>query len=82
MSSLKLICDYHFGGYAKVNGELKNFVSDFCNQTQIQLDLIYNGKMMYGLLDLIQKDYFPKKSKILAIHTGGVQGNSRFMYNK
>jgi 1-aminocyclopropane-1-carboxylate deaminase len=79
MSSLELICDYHFGGYAKVNDELKNFVSDFFKQTQIQLDLIYNGKMMFGLIDLIQKDYFPKKSKILAIHTGGVQGNRGFL---
>jgi 1-aminocyclopropane-1-carboxylate deaminase len=79
ISSLELICDYHFGGYAKVNDELKNFVSDFYMQTQIQLDLIYNGKMMFGLLDLIQKDYFPKKSKILAIHTGGVQGNQGFL---
>lgn len=78
ISSLELICDYHFGGYAKVNEELKNFVSDFYKQTEIQLDLIYNGKMMFGLLDLIQKDYFPKKSKILAIHTGGVQGNRGF----
>ena len=76
---IELICDYHFGGYAKVNDELKNFVSDFFNQTQIQLDLIYNGKMMFGLLDLIQKDHFPKKTRILAIHTGGVQGNRGFL---
>ena len=79
ISSLQLICDYHFGGYAKVNDELKNFVADFYKQTEIQLDLIYNGKMMFGLFDLIQKDYFPKKSKILAIHTGGIQGNRGFL---
>jgi len=79
MSSLELICDYHFGGYAKVNDELKNFVSDFFKQTEIQLDLIYNNKMMFGLLDLIQKDHFPKKTRILAIHTGGVQGNRGFL---
>lgn len=78
-SSLELICNYHFGGYAKMNDELKNFVSDFFKQTQIQLDLIYNGKMMFGLFDLIQKDYFPKYSRILAIHTGGVQGNRGFL---
>ena len=79
ISSLELICNYHFGGYAKVNDELKNYVSDFYNQTEIQLDLIYNGKMMFGLLDLIQKDYFPKNSRILALHTGGVQGNLGFL---
>jgi 1-aminocyclopropane-1-carboxylate deaminase len=30
--------------------------------------------MMFGIIDLIQKDYFPEGSKILAIHTGGIQG--------
>jgi len=30
--------------------------------------------MMFGIVDLIQKGYFPKGSKILAIHTGGLQG--------
>lgn len=78
INSLELILDYHFGGYAKVNDELKNFVHDFFNQTQIQLDYIYNGKMMFGLFDLIKKDRFPANSKILAIHTGGVQGNQGF----
>lgn len=76
--NFELICDYHFGGYAKVNDELKNFVHDFFNQTQIQLDYIYNGKMMFGLFDLIEKGKFPTNSKILAIHTGGVQGNQGF----
>lgn len=79
INQLELICNYHFGGYAKVNDELKNFVFDFFKQTQIQLDLIYNGKMMFGLFDLIQKDYFPKNSRILAIHTGGAQGNRGFL---
>ena len=40
----------------------------------IQLDPIYTGKMMYGIIDLINKDYFPKDAKILVIHTGGLQG--------
>ena len=31
--------------------------------------------MMFGLFDLIQKGYFERKSTILAIHTGGLQGN-------
>ena len=31
--------------------------------------------MMFGILDLINKDYFPKGSSILTIHTGGLQAN-------
>ncbi len=66
---------YHFGGYAKVNQELIDFVNQFKKDFGIQLDLIYNGKMLFGLFELIQNNYFEKGSKILAIHTGGVQGN-------
>lgn len=66
---------YHFGGYAKVKPELVDFVNLFKKDYHIQLDLIYNGKMLFGLTDLIRKDYFSSGTKILAIHTGGVQGN-------
>ena len=70
----KLVTDYHFGGYAKVTEELVSFINDFKLNTQIPLDPIYTGKMIYGILDLIQKGYFPPKTKILAIHSGGLQG--------
>ncbi|PQJ22860.1 1-aminocyclopropane-1-carboxylate deaminase/D-cysteine desulfhydrase [Tenacibaculum sp. SG-28] len=65
---------YHFGGYGKVSEELITFINNFFRETSILLDPIYTGKMMYGVIDLIKKDYFPKGSKILAIHTGGLQG--------
>ena len=72
----KLISDYHFGGYAKVNAELISFINNFKKETKIQLDPIYTGKLFYGLLDLISKNYFKKGTRILAIHTGGLQGIS------
>ena len=70
----ELITDYHFGGYGKVNEELVQFINQFYKQTEIPLDPIYTGKMVFGVIDLIQKDYFPNNSKILLIHTGGLQG--------
>ena len=69
-------CDYHFGGYGKVSEELIEFLNQFYQQTNIPLDPIYTGKMMFGIFDLIQNGYFPPNSKILAIHTGGLQGIS------
>jgi 1-aminocyclopropane-1-carboxylate deaminase len=66
-------CEYHFGGYAKVTNELIEFMNSFYMEYAIPLDPIYTGKMMFGILDLIQNDFFPPKSKILAIHTGGLQ---------
>ncbi|MCP4975052.1 MAG: 1-aminocyclopropane-1-carboxylate deaminase/D-cysteine desulfhydrase [Maribacter sp.] len=66
--------DYHFGGYGKVTLELINFINNFKKETQIPLDPIYTGKMMFGILDMIKKDKFAERTKILAIHTGGLQG--------
>jgi len=70
----KLIKEYHFGGFAKVNEELVNFINNFKFETSIALDPIYTGKMMFGILDLIKHGRFARGTKILAIHTGGLQG--------
>ena len=66
--------DYHFGGYGKITDVLVDHLNEFHSKTNIPLDPIYTGKMVYGILDLIKKQYFPKNSKILIIHTGGLQG--------
>lgn len=70
----ELITQYHFGGYGKVTNELIQFVNLFFKQTNIPLDPVYTSKMVFGVLDLIDKEYFPPNSKILMIHTGGLQG--------
>lgn len=70
----ELITAYHFGGYGKVNTELIEFINQFYLENKIPLDPIYTGKMVFGVIDLIQKNYFPAESKILLIHTGGIQG--------
>ncbi|WP_340203469.1 1-aminocyclopropane-1-carboxylate deaminase/D-cysteine desulfhydrase [Ascidiimonas sp. W6] len=69
-----LVHDYSFGGYAKINTSLIEFINMFYKTTKISLDPVYTGKMMYGILDLVNKGYFKKGTKILAIHTGGLQG--------
>lgn len=69
----QLIIDYHFGGYAKVNDELVEFLNEFYKQNQIPLDPIYTGKMAFGIFDLIRRKKITNK-KILLIHTGGLQG--------
>ena len=70
----QLITDYHFGGYGKVNLELINFINNFSECNKILLDPVYTSKMVFGVIDLIDKNYFPDNSKILIIHTGGLQG--------
>lgn len=66
---------YHFGGYAKKTAELIQFMNTLYNEQRLPTDFVYTGKMMYGVMDLIQKGFFPPGSRILCIHTGGLQGN-------
>ena len=65
---------YCFGGYAKVDPLLIDFINEFKEKTGIQLDPIYTGKMMYGIRECIKNAFFDENSRILAIHTGGLQG--------
>ncbi len=70
----ELVPGFHFGGYAKVNADLVRFINRFKEQTGIQLDPVYTGKLFFGLLELIKQDTFAPGTRILAIHTGGLQG--------
>lgn len=74
-ANYEIVNDYHFGGYAKNTTELLQFMNDFYQKHTIPLDFVYTGKMMFGVYDLLSKNYFPKGSKILCLHTGGLQGN-------
>ncbi|MGZ5026223.1 MAG: 1-aminocyclopropane-1-carboxylate deaminase/D-cysteine desulfhydrase, partial [Methylobacter sp.] len=70
--------DYHFGGFAKINAELNAFIEDFELKTTIPLEPVYTGKMMYAVYDLIKKHYFKPGTRIIAVHTGGLQGKRGF----
>ncbi len=70
----KLNREYHLGGYAKINTELITFINRFFKQHSITLDPIYTGKLLMGVYKEISKGNFPKNSRILAVHTGGLQG--------
>ncbi len=65
---------YHFGGYAKITPDLVRFLNGFYEQHHIPLDPIYTGKMVFGVMDMIQQGCFREHSKILLLHTGGLQG--------
>ncbi|MDP3331938.1 MAG: pyridoxal-phosphate dependent enzyme [Methylococcaceae bacterium] len=70
--------DYHFGGFASTTAELMTFIADFERQTAIELDPVYTGKMMFGLFDLIAKQQIKSGQRIIAVHTGGLQGKRGF----
>ena len=66
--------DYHFGGYAKFDKQLLNFVYSFSSQNKIPIEPIYSGKMLFGIYELVSRGFFKEGSIIIAIHTGGLQG--------
>jgi len=72
----ELVCDYHFGGYAKVTRELLHFTEEFRQTHGIPLDHVYTAKMFYGVIDLLQQGFFPRGDRLLLVHTGGLQNSS------
>ena len=70
-----MLTDAHcFGGYAKIDAVLVRFINEFKAATGIPLDPVYTGKMMYGIIQMLKNGEFRENSRILAIHTGGLQG--------
>ncbi len=75
-NEFQLIHDYHFGGYAKHKPELINFMNEFYRQTTIPSDFVYTGKLFFAVNDLINQNFFAPGSRLLIIHSGGLQGNA------
>jgi 1-aminocyclopropane-1-carboxylate deaminase/D-cysteine desulfhydrase-like pyridoxal-dependent ACC family enzyme len=74
VKKLKLEEEFHFGGYAKVTPELVAFMNNFYREFQLKLDPVYTGKLFYGLWQKLQAGYYPSGSRLLVLHTGGLQG--------
>lgn len=76
--NFEMIHDYHFGGYAKHKPALIDFMNECYKKMELPLDFVYTAKLMYGVKDLATKGKFEPSSKILVIHSGGLQGNRSF----
>jgi 1-aminocyclopropane-1-carboxylate deaminase len=74
--------DFHFGGYAKHPKNLLVFMNTFWQQTTIPTDIVYTSKLCYATLQLITENYFNPNSKILIIHSGGLQGNHSLKHHE
>jgi len=68
---------FHEGGFAKSNEPFEHFMKIFYEQTAIPIDRVYTGKMFHALFHMYSAKYFHHNSRILAIHSGGTQGNRR-----
>lgn len=72
--------DFHFGGYAKYNEQLLEFMSVCKREYDLPLDVVYTAKAFYGLTRLLDRGYFRESDRILFVHTGGLQGNEGMSY--
>ena len=70
----QLFCDYHAGGYAKMNEQTLNFAKEFTHKNKIKLDKVYTAKAFYAAYDLIKKGEIAEGSHVVILHTGGLQG--------
>lgn len=70
-----LLHSYHLGGYAKTSPALFTFMNQLWQTEKIPTDIVYTGKLLYAVESLLKENYFKKGSKILVIHSGGLQGN-------
>ena len=71
----EIVYDYHFGGYAKYDQHLLDFMNEWYRTTTIPTDFVYTGKLFFAICDLIKKSYFAEQDSLLIIHSGGLQGN-------
>jgi 1-aminocyclopropane-1-carboxylate deaminase len=61
--------------FAKLTKELVDFTKEFEKLNGFELDYIYTNKMMFGISELLKTGYFKSGETIIAIHSGGLQGN-------
>jgi 1-aminocyclopropane-1-carboxylate deaminase len=70
-----LLHNFHQGGYAKTNPALIAFMNQLWETEKIPSDIVYTGKLLMAVDSLLKENYFKAGSKILVIHSGGLQGN-------
>jgi 1-aminocyclopropane-1-carboxylate deaminase len=72
----QIIHDYHFGGYAKYKPELIQFMNEFYLRAAVPSDFVYTAKLFFAISGMVKTNFFPVGSKLLLVHSGGLQGNS------
>ena len=70
-----LLHQFHQGGYAKTNPTMLDFMNRLWDAEKIPTDIVYTSKLLFGVEQLINENYFDKDASILVIHSGGLQGN-------
>lgn len=73
---------FHLGGYAKKSQLLFNAMNHFYRKYSIPTDFVYTGKLLLAFNQLLTENQFPCGSKVLLVHSGGLQGNRSLTNNE
>ncbi len=73
--NIQIIHEDHFGGYAKYTGSLIGFMNEVYRQSGIPTDFVYTAKLFHAIVRMTAENAFVAGSRILVLHTGGLQGN-------
>ncbi|NCU02728.1 MAG: pyridoxal-phosphate dependent enzyme [Chitinophagaceae bacterium] len=76
LSKQQILFGHAGKGYGRTDELLINFINSFYTKTSIPTDIVYTGKLMQAVISLAEQGYFPAESKVLVIHSGGLQGNN------
>lgn len=68
------LLDASRGGFGKVDAELVRFMADFEAATGVPLEPLYTGKLLLVLYDEVSAGRIPRGSRLVAVHSGGLQG--------
>jgi len=71
----QLLHKFHQGGYAKTTPTQIDYMNFLWTMEHVPTDIVYTGKLLFAVDQLVKENYFKKSSKILVIHSGGLQGN-------
>lgn len=71
----RLFYQFHFGGYARKTKLLTDFMNRVWQATGVPTDIVYTGKLLFGISTLAKENYFAPQSRLLLVHSGGLQGN-------
>lgn len=72
---------FHHGGYARTTPELLSFMEQFRLETGLLLDQVYTGKLFWAVTQLALNGYWTRGTRLLAIHSGGLQGRRGLAFN-
>jgi 1-aminocyclopropane-1-carboxylate deaminase len=75
LKNVEIMHEYHFGGYARSTQFLIDFMNKTYAESGIPTDFVYTAKLFYSIEKMVGEKHFPPGSRLLVLHTGGLQGN-------